>query len=55
MLKNWIAFTGILLLFGKFIENLSWEKTGEGMKTLYSVIRYFGFVQVKMTNDKGFD
>ena len=48
MLENWIAFTGILLLFGKSIENLIfWEKTGKGMKTLYSVIRCFGFVKVK--------
>ena len=46
MLKNWNAFTDTLLFSGKSIENLIWEKTGEGVKTLYSVIRCFGFVKV---------
>ena len=46
MLKNLNAFTDILLLSGKSIENLVWGKTGEGMKTLYSVIRCFGIVKV---------
>ena len=34
------------------VENLTWRKSGEGMKTLYSWTRYLWFCQSLITRDK---